>query len=215
MGGLVTKQQQQQDEPAAFVRAKEFAGRVLRERLPQDLLFHSVDHTLRDVLPACELLARKECVVGDDLLCLRTAALFHDIGYVEQYAANEPVGCAWAERHLPELGYTADQLEKIKRTILATQMPQRPTDILGRIICDADLSHLGSAEFFARTELLRREAGLHSGKEIAKQGWAQGNVKFLTEHAWWTRSAREMWDIRKSLNLQRTKDIAAGTATDC
>jgi len=121
------------------------------------------------------------------------------------------VGCAWAERHLPGLGFTTEQIAKVCSVIMATQMPQRPTTLLGEIICDADLKHLGGPEFFERTELLRREVGLHTQppRDIDKREWARGNVAFLETHSWFTTAAKELWTAGQEQNLRRTKELAA------
>ena len=40
-----------------------------------------------------------------------------------------------------------EDIDAVKACILATQMPQKPVTLLDKIICDADLFHLGTADF--------------------------------------------------------------------
>ncbi|MBD3307797.1 phosphohydrolase, partial [candidate division KSB3 bacterium] len=75
-------------DKADFEKAEAYVLTRLGEELPNDLPYHGIHHTRDDVLPAAERLAMLAGLNGDHFLVLRTAALYHDIGYVEQYAHN-------------------------------------------------------------------------------------------------------------------------------
>ena len=62
-----------------------FLQREVFSRLPDNLYYHNIDHTLQDVLPAAIRLAEMEAVSSDDLFLLKTAVLFHDTGFIKQY----------------------------------------------------------------------------------------------------------------------------------
>ena len=64
----------------------------LASELPGNLIYHSIRHTRDDVLPAAERLAELSGLGREKSLLLRTAALYHDTGYVEQYERNEHIG---------------------------------------------------------------------------------------------------------------------------
>ena len=66
-----------------FERAKEYALKRLEKELPPDLLYHNLEHTRDIVVPAVERLAAMEGIEGEALLLLRTAAYYHDLGFVE------------------------------------------------------------------------------------------------------------------------------------
>ncbi len=53
----------------------------LEQGLPKNLYYHNVKHTV-DVYTQVELIGRAEGVSKEDLLLLRTAALFHDAGHL-------------------------------------------------------------------------------------------------------------------------------------
>ena len=41
--------------------------------------------------------------------------------------------------------------------IIATTMPQRPKNLVEKVVCDADLIHIGTKEFFRKNDLLKEE----------------------------------------------------------
>jgi HD superfamily phosphodiesterase len=63
---------------------------LLDQKLPKDLHYHTLGHT-KDVVKAVERLALLEGVRDEGLFLLKTAALFHDAGFTEQYEHNEPI----------------------------------------------------------------------------------------------------------------------------
>ena len=65
-----------------FEGAKKYTLERLRNELNDKLHYHSVEHTL-DVLDSVTRLAKLENVNGHDQILLKTAALFHDLGFVE------------------------------------------------------------------------------------------------------------------------------------
>ncbi len=74
-----------------FPTVADYVFSLLERELDPKLYYHGVHHTRDDVLPAVERLGALAGVMGDDLLVLQTAALFHDTGYLRQYHDNEPM----------------------------------------------------------------------------------------------------------------------------
>ncbi|MCB9742582.1 MAG: HD domain-containing protein [Alphaproteobacteria bacterium] len=176
--------------------------------LPPTLLYHDIDHTLRDVFPAAMQLAEEEGLGARERALVGAAALFHDLGYLDQYQGNEPLGAARARKVLPRFGFDTEDLERIERMILATAMPQSPQSLLARILCDADLSHLGSDRFFLQSERLRIELG-HHGKAHGLRSWHEGNLRFLEAHEFHTASARRLWQPEKDRNGELVRELLA------
>ena len=138
---------------ADYERAKAYAlGRLASELSPK-LTYHSLRHTRDDVLPAAVRLAQAADVNGEALLCLTTAALFHDIGFLCNYDEHERGSIAIARAALPHCGYTPEQIETIAGLIAATKMPQRPQTPLEQLLWDADLDLLGSDDFWELNRL--------------------------------------------------------------
>jgi len=183
-----------------FEAAKQYIFTKLENGLPEDLIYHGMHHTCDDVLPAAERLAARAQVQGEALLLLRTGALYHDVGYLEQYANNEPVGARIAEETLPDFGYNQSQIDVIKAIILATQMPQAPHTLLEALMCDADLDSLGREDFLETSLNLRAELAMH-GLSIPLQAWYEKQLEFLTSHQYFTEAACALRNAGKERNI--------------
>lgn len=174
--------------------------------LSPELRYHGFRHTCADVLPAVERLADLASVKGSNLLLLRTAALYHDMGYLEQYAQNEPIGARIARETLPDFGYNSDQIEAIERMIMATQMPQTPQNFLEELLCDADLDSLGREDYLETSHNLHAEL-VARGASITLKEWYQRQLDFLLNHSYFTEVARELRGAGKQENIRRLKDL--------
>lgn len=190
---------------ADYERAKAYAlGRLAGELSPH-LTYHSLRHTRDDVLPAAVRLAQATGVNGDALLCLATAALFHDIGFLVAYDEHEAHGIALARAALPEFGYSAAQLDTITELIAATRMPQQPTSALAELLCDADLDVLGREDFWEINRLLLAETEHQLGRPIDEAEWLAGQLRFLEEHVYFSAGAHELRDSGKARNVTRMR----------
>ncbi len=184
-----------------FAGAARYAlQRLARELLPT-LTYHSIVHTRDDVLPAAEQLAVLEGIRGDALLVVRTAACFHDLGFVQQRAGHEAVGAAIVADVLPAFGYTAEHIASIQGLILATRMPQAPCNRLEAIMADADLDVLGRNDFLARNQALRAELAAH-GELHTDTEWYRGQAQFLAAHQYFTVAARRLRADGKQHNIE-------------
>jgi uncharacterized protein len=180
----------------------------LGTELPPDLYYHGIHHTRDDVLPAAERLIALAEVNPQDAFLLRTAAMYHDIGFIEQYTDNEPVAARIAAETLPGFGYPAAQIATIQRLILATKISDTPKDFLEELIRDADLDSLGRDNFFETSHNLWLE--MHSrGNPISILEWYQIQLKFLSDHRFHTHTARALRDATKHQNIETLKQRLA------
>jgi uncharacterized protein len=181
-------------------RAEHYVLNRLRTELPDDLPYHGIHHTRDDVLPAVARLADRANLNGRDRLLLRTAALYHDIGYIEQYDQNEPIGARVAAQTLPDFGYSPAQVVVIEGIILATQMPQAPQTYLQSLMCDADLDSLGRDDYLEISLWLREELAMH-GIVIPLRAWYERQHAFLSQHTFFTEAARSLRRAKKLENI--------------
>ena len=198
-----------------FESAKEYVFRRLETELSSKLFYHGVHHTRDDVLPAFERLSELEGVSEEDLVIGRTAALYHDVGYLEQYAKNEPIGVRIARETLPGFGYAPNQIERVGEVIMATQLqmvagkliqvPDR-NDLLQMIMCDADLDTLGRDDWFSISESLRRELKEYGIYQTPRQ-WAVGSLDFQENHSYFTNAAQRLRNEGKQRNITELKDL--------
>ncbi len=195
-----------------YYKAERHIMKVLKEGLSDKLYYHSIEHT-KDVVKAVEHYALMEDVTDEGLFLLKSAATYHDAGFVENYEKNEPIGARMAEEILPKYGYSEKHIARIKELIFVTQIPHRPSNLLEEIICDADLDYLGRDDFFEISDKLRQELKEH-GKIESDRQWDEIQVSFLTNHRYFTKTAIAIRQKKKMQNLQAVKDrLAANNYT--
>ncbi|GGF00174.1 HD domain-containing protein [Hymenobacter cavernae] len=189
-------------------RAETYVLRELREHLSPTLHYHGLHHTL-DVVAQAQLLAEGEGITDlEDLALLRTAAHYHDAGFLTTYQGHEAAGCELARRVLPGMDYSPAQIELICSLIMATRLPQSPGDLLlAKILCDADLDYLGRSEdFWPISHTLRTELEAH-GSVVDDQTWNEGQVKFLSAHHYWTATATARGEANKQARLAEVRAL--------
>ena len=186
-----------------FFKLKKFVIQFLNENLMYNLYYHGSHHTL-DVLQSLDQICFHENVSPSDFFILKTAVLFHDMGYINQYKNNEIIGMEYAQKFLPEYGYTKVQIEKISQLILATKVPQNPKNKLEKIICDADLDYLGREDFTNISDNFFRE--LKENKIIkTKKEWDKIQIRFIENHKYFTSFSIHNRKQSKNNNLQLIK----------
>lgn len=186
-----------------YEQAYSFLIQKLEAGLPAYLSYHSAGHT-KSVIEAAEHLATVENISGDDLILLKTAALFHDAGYLQHHDNHEDFSCRIARKHLPDFGYTPEQTETVCRMIVATKLPQSPHDHLAQLLCDADLYYLGSEHYTAEAEKLFVEYKKFGIVKI-KAEWELRQVEFLSTHHYFTQAAIKERELQKQQNLHQLK----------
>lgn len=188
--------------------AKKYILNRLRTELAVHLYYHGLHHTL-DVLKMATKIALSEGVRGRDLVLVKTAALFHDAGFVKnKHAGHEAEGCLMVREHLPELGYSPADIEKICGMIMATKIPQSPSNLLENVICDADLDYLGRPDFYPIGNTLFEEMQeYHLIKD--EKSWNQLQVSFLSGHRFHTHTNKALRDPVKQRFLEQLKVLVA------
>jgi predicted metal-dependent HD superfamily phosphohydrolase len=187
-----------------YIKAEKYIVNRLKEELPANLYYHDLRHTL-GVCAAVERLALMEGIEGDDIFLLKTAALYHDAGFVHKYKNNEDLGARLAQEVLPRFGYTQEQIEKIGRLIRSTKVPQKPKTHLQQIICDADLDYLGGDEFHQIADNLKREL-MERDVISSDKEWDELQVKFLEDHTYFTKTAIMLRRVNKLARLEEVKE---------
>ncbi|MCF8381023.1 MAG: HD domain-containing protein [Bacteroidales bacterium] len=177
----------------------------LEKELPSFLYYHNVKHTV-DVVTEVELIGWAEGVSDEEILLLKTAGLFHDAGHTVSYDDHEHQGTLMVRAMLPEYGYSESQINRICDIIMATKMPPQPKDLLQKIICDADLDYLGRSDMIPVSNTLYKEL-----KEQNKIGtlddWNKLQIKFISGHQYFTKTARSLREVNKQLQIERIKSL--------
>ncbi|MFN8154521.1 MAG: cyclic nucleotide-binding domain-containing protein [Bacteroidia bacterium] len=187
--------------------AEVFVLGQLRQKLPHGLYYHNIPHTL-DVVRATEILCDLERLDEESSMLIKTAALLHDVGFIEKYDKNEGIGARLAGEWLPQFGYNKQQIDVICELIMATQSPRKPDGLFQKIMCDADLDYLGRNDFFTVSQSLRQEWS-EQGKSFTLNDWYELEKDFLENHFYYTDSAYGLRNKKKLENLEEIKQLLA------
>lgn len=163
----------------------------LRSLLPEDLVYHDINHTL-NVEKAAIRFARLEGVDDESILLLRTAVLYHDAGFIWRYDHNEDFAILLAQSNLPRFGYTNSQIKIVTEIIASTKNGSSPSGPLQQIMCDADHDYLGRADYYNVVRKLRVEMENY-GKKMDDKEWVMFQLKYLEDvHRFRTETAKNI-----------------------
>jgi len=188
-----------------YGKAKNYVLKKLKRELSPDLHYHCVSHT-KDVIKAVTRLGKMEKVTKKELTLLKTAALFHDIGFTETYDGHEKAGAEIAHKTLPQFDYSDEDIKAIEGMILATEIPQNPKTHLEKILADADLDYIGRDDFFVIGQRLQYEWKLR-GITTSLKDWHEKQLKFLQSHKYFTDSAKKLREKTKQHNIYELKKL--------
>lgn len=176
----------------------------LEKGLSPDLTYHNVAHT-KGVLSAVQTLADAEGLNEEDTLAVCTAALLHDTGFLETYKDHEAASCKIAMQLLKDHGYNGNFIEKVCSLIMVTKMPQRPSNHLEQILCDADLHYIGTSEYVATSDKLYAEFKKY-GMVSGPKEWRQKQVSFLMAHRFFSPSGQALYGPMAKKHLKELTD---------
>lgn len=177
--------------------------------LNKNLSYHSVAHTL-DVTEQCERIALSENINdAQDLFLLKTAALYHDSGFLFTYQSHEEKSCGIFKEDAARYGFSEDNIGVICGIIMATKIPQTPLTKLEMIICDADLDYLGREDFLLISRNLQREF-LEYGIIKNNKEWEQIQLNFLANHKYFTATSLKERNTVKQKHLDAIREVMQG-----
>ena len=179
---------------------EEYVIQKLKNELPDTLYFHNAQHTSH-VHYQAELLGRSENITPTELLLVRSAALCHDIGYIDTIEGHEQRSVEMAREILPLYRYSEDQIDEICKLILATRMPPNPTNVIEKIICDANFDHVGRVDFLIESDRLFQEYRT-LGKINSKKEWNELQIDFLNKFDFFTSAAQKMREVTREQQIQ-------------
>ena len=178
---------------------------LFRDELPEGFKYHGADHTLhptKGVVASANRIAISENISEHDRELLITAAYFHDTGYIRKYKKNEPIAARMAGRILSLIGYKPDEIEKIQKMILSTDLENEPESHVEKILCDADLDHFGTEDFFKLDGRLREELR-EKGMDVSDdKKWCKDTLELLKKHQYYTESQKKLREKGKQKNIK-------------
>jgi predicted HD phosphohydrolase len=159
-----------------------------------------------DVLESAIRIGKLEGMSGHDLLLLKIAALYHDAGMLLAYDGHEEASVGIVDSVLPEYGFKLADITRINNMIRATKLPQKPHNIMEMVLCDADLDYLGRDDFFMISHRLKLEWHERGFKQTLKE-WYFGQIDFLSNHKYFTKSAIDLRRPKKIKNLREVEAL--------
>lgn len=180
----------------------------LKSLLPEELVYHDIEHTL-NVEKAAIRFAMLEGINEYELALLRTAALYHDAGFILQYHSNEDFAVQLARNILPNFGYKTDEIKVICKIIEATQSNNEPVTLLEKIMCDADHDYLGRPDYFHIANRLRVEL-VSQEQEMSDHEWIEFQLNYLENvHVYFTETAKNIRYLGKQSRITELKNQLA------
>lgn len=166
------------------------------------LLYHNIDHT-REVVSAVTTISGYYGLSEEDRFPILAAAWFHDLAWIHSGAEDhEQRSAGIAREFLLTRGVPEEQIREVEACILATRVPQKANNLKEKIMADADLYHLGKSNFQEKSDLLREETALLTGKEMSGTEWRATVLGFLESHHYFTEFAhKELQQHKESVYL--------------
>jgi predicted metal-dependent HD superfamily phosphohydrolase len=176
----------------------------LRSHLPKNLFYHNIKHTLGVETVATEL-AKKEGMTTAEIQLIRTAALYHDSGFIFQHHENESHAVELAEKELPAFKYKSVEIQLVCEMIHSTQTHSDVQNIYDEILSDADHDYFGRADYFQIANDLRNELQFY-GRSFNEEEWINFQLNYLEkQHTFLTNTAIEKRHSGKEKNIKTLK----------
>ena len=183
---------------------EKYVGNYFRTHHDPRLVYHNLEHT-QEVVNAAQQIANHYQINEQDFFTITVAAYFHDTGYFEDALKHEEKGAELADQFLSEHQVGAEVRDNVKSAILATKIPQNPKNQLDKILCDADLFHLGLPDFREKGKLMHKEVELIYDKKISKQDWRKRDIQFMESHRYQTDYVVLLLSDQKQANISKLK----------
>ena len=182
-------------------KVRKYCKLLIESSRCKNMPFHNWEHT-QDVVETAKLIARHENVKDNTLEELIISSYFHDIGHIDEAKAHEELSCRYAMEFLKKEGYDCHRVFNVLNTIKATKINQQPNTVTEKIICDADLAHLGKKNFKTKNSQLRIEWENYNGMKFSEKQWAEMNIAFMKTHLFYTEYAQKNFLSQKLINMK-------------
>jgi predicted metal-dependent HD superfamily phosphohydrolase len=192
-------------------KIEDYVIQYLNEHGNANFYYHNLTHTT-DVVEATKEIANYYKLDEHACFLLTAAAWFHDIGYPVDMANHETVSADTAAMYLKNSLLKDEEIEIIKKCILATKVPQQPHSLFEEIICDADLYYLGTDRYKQTSALLKKEMqSLNNNTPVDGFEWRSEKIRFFESHHYHTDYCRLKLDQKKQENLLKLKNKQMAT----
>lgn len=169
---------------------------------PENLLYHSIEHTRKVVDRANEIAAHYE-LSERDIIILNIGAWFHDAGHLyTDPPSHEQKSAELAREWLSGKDGYADLSDETEKVILATKLSTAPQGLIQEIIKDADTYHFGTGEFKKIDKLMKKEMAL---RNLSVEDWEKNTLILLESHQFYTSYCKEQLETGKQKNMAKLR----------
>lgn len=202
-----------QKEPLVST-VRTYVSELFQKSVDPKFTFHNLHHTQQVVAAATEL-AGVYNLNDKDREVLLLAAWFHDTGFKSGHPEeHEKESIRLATEFLQQRSVDPDVIQRVSSCIQATRMPQSPLGQVEKILCDADLYHLGTGDFKKMNQELKQEQEGYFGKPLSKREWRQRNIEFLESHQYFTDYAQQKLEPQKQEWIRQLRKKQGGKPID-
>jgi len=170
-----------------------------------EFTYHNLAH-VEEVVWRAGYIAGNYALPETDFLALILAAWFHDAGYLfTSQECHEEKSAEMAAEFLQNEAIPEELIGKIQDTIKATKMPQQPITQIEKILCDADLFHLGTDGFEDIDQQVKKETELRINQLISETVWRDITLKLMELHRYHTDFCQNLLQPGKKENLEKLR----------
>lgn len=191
-----------QTQNELLTAAEAYVADFYKAHFSEKYVFHDFQHT-KEVVEATAQIAAGYELSEKILELLALAAWFHDIGYIEGAEGHEERSSRYARAFLETHHFSEEDIVMVVDCILSTKIDARPDTLLEKILCDADLSHLGGKMYWEHCTRLRQELFLTQNIVMSENEWVNFELDFITGHQYYTEVAHELFDKRKQKHIRQ------------
>ncbi|MFT5263804.1 MAG: putative metal-dependent HD superfamily phosphohydrolase [Polaribacter sp.] len=183
---------------------KDYVSQFITEQVSQDYVYHDLNHT-QEVVEGVRAIGVAMNLTEEQLEVLQIAAWFHDTGYDQGSDRHEERSADYARSFLKEKQYNEVRIQEVVRCIMATKLENYPKETLGKVIRDADFTHLGNTSYWERCGRVRQELVLTKRILQSDQEWTESELRFMNSHQYLTEAAERLFGSQKEKHIESIK----------
>jgi class 3 adenylate cyclase len=185
---------------------EEFIINKLENELPPYMHFHNAKHT-KDIYTLAELIGRAEDISQEELLLVRTAALFFDIGYIINYEEHENENIHFARDILSKFRYSPEQIDVICNLIMSVRYNDSHKSRPEAILIDACQNYFGRVDYIEHSRNHFQEVK-ERVPSLSEKEWFYHELRLVERFKFYTATANMLREVSNEEQLRKIKDVA-------
>jgi len=180
---------------------EQFLVEQLAGTVPAGLIYHSEEHA-RNVVAAVDEIGRNEGLTEEQLILAMVSAWLHDIGFISSVDKHEEESARIARDFLIAKGLKDENIRQVEAAIMATMIPQTPKDKIAAVLCDADMYHLTTENYFELANLMREENKLVKNIDMSRTEFEKMSYDLFVNHQFQTEYGKSVLQKKKEANMK-------------